>query len=209
MDIASGGVLVDYTNNRIWLGVRAGGVNQPSLHVINSLTGAAVTTYQLGDIDLPINRDSQSNQAYVTTNAGMAYGYDLNSMAQKWSFNTGVLNAYIFPTGNGFIASIKGPPGQVQWYSVNPANGQVTPVWATPVSISGPTGIRIDYVNQKIFVGSSDGKVHQIDVATGVDQKQVTVSTQQLGTPTIDTTANRLTVGGMDGRLCAFQLPLP
>src|SRR6266849_5491531 len=209
MDIASGGVLVDYANNRIWLGVRAGGVNQPSLHVINSLTGAPVTTFQLGDIDLPINRDSQSNQAYVTTNAGMAYGYDLNSMAQRWSFNTGVLNAYIFPTGNGFIASIKGPPGQVQWYAVNPSNGQVTPVWATPVSISGPTGIRIDYVNQKIFVGSSDGKVHQIDIATGMDQKQVTVSTQQLGTPTIDTTANRLTVGGMDGRLCAFQLPLP
>ncbi len=209
MDIASGGVLVDYANNRIWLGVRAGGVNQPSLHVINSLTGAPVTTFQLGDIDLPINRDSQSNQAYVTTNAGMAYGYDLNSMAQRWSFNTGVLNAYIFPTGNGFIASIKGPPGQVQWYAVNPSNGQVTPVWATPVSISGPTGIRIDYVNQKIFVGSFDGKVHQIDIATGVDQKQVTVSTQQLGTPTIDTTANRLTVGGMDGRLCAFQLPLP
>ena len=209
MDIASGGVLVDYANNRIWLGVRAGGVNQPSLHVINSLTGAPVTTFQLGDIDLPINRDSQSNQAYVTTNAGMAYGYDLNSMAQRWSFNTGVLNAYIFPTGNGFIASIKGPPGQVQWYAVNPSNGQVTPVWATPVSISGPTGIRIDYVNQKVFVGSSDGKVHQIDIATGVDQKQVTVSTQQLGTPTIDTTANRLTVGGMDGRLCAFQLPLP
>jgi|GEM_PF-2328995 len=209
MDIASGGVLVDYTNNRLWLGVRAGGSNQPSLHVINSLTGAAVTTFQLGDIDLPINRDSQSNQAYVTTNAGVAYGYDLDSMSQKWSFNTGTLNAYVFPVGNGFIASIKGPPGQVQWYAVNPSSGQVTPVWSAAVPIAGPTGVRIDYVNQKIFVGSSDGKIHQIDVTTGVDEKQLTVSTQQLGTPTIDTTANRLAVGGMDGRLCAFQLPLP
>src|SRR5262249_62369177 len=106
MDIASGGVLVDYTNNRLWLGVRAGGSNQPSLHVINSLTGAAVTTFQLGDIDLPINRDSQTNQAYVTTNAGVAYSYDLHSMLQKWTFNIGILTSYIFPGGNGIIASI-------------------------------------------------------------------------------------------------------
>jgi hypothetical protein len=83
----------------------------------------------------------------------------------------------------------------------------VSQLWSA--SLSNPSGVTIDYTTQKAYVGSSDGKVYQLNLSTGAVEKQVTVSTQAIGMPTLDATAQRLHVGTLDGRICAFQLPFP
>jgi outer membrane protein assembly factor BamB len=206
MDIVVGGMMVDYDSNRLYVPTHAGGSGK-SLRVISTLNGGEVASFALGDIDHAVNRDyGVPNQAYVTTAAGNVVAIDVAALTQTWTFSIGKMNAYAFPTNNGFIASLNS--GQVQRYSVDPTTKALSTLWATPLTISGPTGIRIDYATQKMYLGDSTGKLHQVDLSTGVD-KTLTLSAQGLGTPTIDTslTPKRLHVGGLDGRLCAVEVP--
>jgi hypothetical protein len=205
-DITPGGMLVDYTNNRLWVTSYSNGGTQPSVWVINTLTGALVTSYNLGDIDYGVNKDWTANQAVIATKAGTVYGFDLTNLGSAiWSTNIGSQTAYAYPIGNGFIASLSS--GSVQRYSVDPTTHVVATVWASAPAITNPTGIRIDYTNQKLYVGDGAGKVHRVDLATGTDEGQLTVSSTAVGTPTIDTSLFRLHVGTQDGRVCAFGLP--
>jgi outer membrane protein assembly factor BamB len=154
--------------------------------------------------------DATDDQAYVVNSAGTMYGIDLGitgTAAPLWSANVGAMSAYPFPAGAGFIASLKNAH-QVTYYGVNGTT--VAPYWTA--SVPGPSGIRVDYVRQKIFVGSSDGNLYQIDVNSGAVDRRIPLSVgaaTQVWTPTIDTTTNRLHVGTADGRVCAFQLPFP
>jgi outer membrane protein assembly factor BamB len=210
LDIVNGGMMVDYQRNTLWVASRSGNNTLASLRVLSSLDGSELGRLSLGDIDNGVVRDygnpstTAGGQAYVVNNVGVAYGLDLTTLKVVWSANVGAMSAYPFPTGNGFIASLK--KGQVAIYTVNGTT--VSRAWSTP--IANPSGVRVDYVAQKIFVGSSDKSLHQLDVATGADERQVAFNSQ-VGTPTIDTTPSvyRLHVGLADGRLCALQLPLP
>src|SRR5437879_6359740 len=77
-----------------------------------------------------------------------------------------------------------------------------------PTSVSGPVD---DGVNTYIYVGGSDGKVHQLQKSNGTDTKQLPVSatTPTLGDPTFNADLNLLYIGGTDGRTYTFQIPLP
>jgi hypothetical protein len=98
--------------------------------------------------------------------------------------------------------------GAVDRYEVDTSN-VVTQVWTLP--IVGPSGTFS--INQssvtRIYVGSVDGQVHQLEL-DGVDSRQVAIGgAQGIGTPTIDSTVSRLHVGTQDGRICAFPVPFP
>jgi hypothetical protein len=211
----NGGMLVDYATNKLWVASRSGGVG--SLRVIDTLTGARVASWNVGDVDLPLAYDGSTKQVYVTNNAGVVYGFDVTLAATTqplWQFTAGVQSNYAFPTGSGFIASLS---GSLQWFKVNMATAPptITTAWSTPPAIASPTGIRIEYGTQKIYVGDSTGMLHQVDVATGVEdttkRRQIGLSGQGLGTPTIDPYfaggLKRLYVNGLDGRLCAVEVP--
>ncbi|MFT3841405.1 MAG: PQQ-binding-like beta-propeller repeat protein [Myxococcaceae bacterium] len=206
LDIVSGGMMVDYTNNHLFVAARSNGGAQTSLRVLNSLTGAQLAALNVGDVDFGVNLDFSSNQAYLVNNAGTAYGISLTSLAVVWSSTVGATSSWIYPTGNGFIASLKS--GVVRRYGVSGTT--VTQLWSA--TVPGPSGVTLDYTLQKAFVGGSDGKLRQLDLAAGTIDKTLTVTTvapTDLGMPTLDTTASRLHVGTMDGRICAFPDPLP
>jgi len=75
--------------------------------------------------------------------------------------------------------------------------------------VPSPSGVRIDFVGQKIFAGGSDGYLYEMDTITGASRRFPVSLGLAVGTPTIDTVVNRLHVGSVDGRLCAFGLPFP
>lgn len=204
LDIVNGGMMVDYDRNRLWIAARG----TDSVRVVDTLTGAEVTRFALGASDFPINYDYSTKQAYVTTNDGKVHGIDTETLTVKWSHSVGTMTAYAYPIGSGFIASLAG--GTLQRFKVDSTTYAVSAVWPTPPAISNPSGIRIDYATpQKLYVGDNAGKLHQIDVATGVDEKQITLSSQPIGMPTIDfqLSPRRLHVGTTDGRICAIQVP--
>jgi hypothetical protein len=62
-----------------------------------------------------------------------------------------------------------------------------------------------------LWVGSSDGKVHQLRLSDGVDEKQVTVGdgTAAVGTPTWDGASGWMYVGTAAGKVFAIPTPLP
>lgn len=201
LDIVNGGMLVDYTNNRLWVVARSGSGTVPSVRVLNSLTGAQVAALSLGDIDTGVVKDFLSNQAYVVNNSGTAYGIDLASMSVVWNASVGATSSYLYPLGNGFIASVSS--GTVQRWSVSGA--VATQTWST--SVPGPSGITLDFDTMMLYVGASDGSLRKLSAVTGVLQTSRTISSDAVGMPTIDTTAARLVVGTLTGDLCAYGLP--
>ena len=202
MDVINGGVLVDYAKNQVWVAGRSNSGTQASLRVLNSLTGAEVQRASLGDIDTGVVKDFGSNQAFMINTAGIAYGYNLNTGAQEWSANVGAVSSYPYPTGNGFIASLLS--GSVQRWSLS--GGTASLLWTA--AVPGPSGVTIDYTNQTLYVGASDGTLRKIALATGTQTGSYVISTAAVGMPTIDVTASRLHVGTMTGDLCSFTMPL-
>lgn len=204
MDIVSGAASVDMTNDRVWVASRSNGGKQPSVWVLDSKSGALVTSLNLGDMDFAPGRDWSTQQMYLTSNSGMVYGIDSTTYATVWSLSLGAAptSPMYLTGGGGFIVTLSS--GAVRRYSVSA--GVVTQVWST--NVAGPGGIAIDYVAQKVYVGSSDGKIHLLDYVTGLDEKQAVVSTSAVGTPALDPSVGRILVGSLDGRLCSFALPL-
>ena len=99
--------------------------------------------------------------------------------------------------------------GEIRRYSVSGAS--VALVWAR-TGLGIPAGATIDYATSKIYAGCSDGTLRQIDFNDGGLDRTLTVTTTPplfVGFPTLDSTVGRLHVGTMDGRLCAFPIPLP
>jgi outer membrane protein assembly factor BamB len=213
MDYVVGTPWVDYARARLYVASRAGAAGtQPSLWVINALDGTLVQSFALGHLQSSPTLSYDENTMYVGNTTGNLYAIDLNTVALKWTTPSALGSAMVgyvwedgsivgrlyFTTANGNVWCMQDPGAGSP---PNPAS----PVWKRAVA-GASTPLLID----QLFVGSTDGKVHQIDPATGVDQKQFTVGdgTSTVGVPSTEG-GTELFVGTTAGTIYKIPLPLP
>lgn len=224
LGMVSGGMLIDYTYNRLYVGARSNGGALASLRVLDSLTGAELARLSLGDIDFGLVRyGSATPLALVTNSDGTVYGIDMVAMTVSWSASVAsrpsasvpAFSQFARPVNGGFVVSILGATdaeGRVERWSVTTSTTGTTvqKLWSTPIpSPSGSFSFTSGGV-QRLYVGGKDEKLHELDITTGVDGKQLSLpGALAIGTPTVDNTVSRLHVGTQDGRICAFTVPFP
>jgi outer membrane protein assembly factor BamB len=222
MDYVVGTPWVDYTRNRLWVASRAGASgNQPSLWVIDTRNGTLLQSFALGHLQSSpsLSSDANASTVYVGNTTGRLYAIDAGTLTQKWPgvVNLGaavtgylwddgaVLPRLYFTTADGNVWCLQDPGAGS---TPNPAS----PVWKRAVAGASAPLVLVDsnYVPYALYVGSSDGKAHEIDPGTGIDQKQFTVGdgTATVGTPSTED-GTQLFVGTTAGTLYAIPLPLP
>ncbi|TMB10880.1 MAG: hypothetical protein E6J71_26180 [Deltaproteobacteria bacterium] len=239
MDIISSTPYVDYANSAVWVTSRSNTNSQPSVWKLRLSDGLLLASWSkvqggaspLGDIDSAPNGSADGSVVYVGTNGGTinaiktgaSYtGLDpagsivtytpvstapcnctgAGTVKMPWWLNFSMPDTIIF-SRNATVHSVS-----FNGTTTFTPNWTVTPTGA-PTSVSGPVD---DGVNHYIYVGGSDGKVHQLDLTSnGTDTKQlpVSASTPTLGDPTFNADLNLLYIGGTDGRTYTFQVPLP
>jgi outer membrane protein assembly factor BamB len=215
MDYIVGMPWVDYARNYVYVVSRSNSGAQPSLWVINSLNGALVTSFSLGDIEASPTMSVDGNTLYVVTTSGNLYAVDMSTLAYKWTethyaalgsavqgfiWENGDLPGRLyFSTANGYVWSLQDPGAGVA--PPNPAS----PLWKTVVA--GPsTPLPMD----KLYVGSSDGKVHQLNLTSGADEKQFTVGSGAYQVGDVSTeTGSEIFVPTTEGTLYKLPVPLP
>ncbi len=212
MDIISSSPAVDYVNHAVWVTSRsAGAVAQPSLWKLNPNTGAVLLTASLGDTDTDPTLSVSSDLLFVANNAGTIFAIDPVTAVTQAST----------PGGDGAIISFPVVIGNVSPYTIvfsgqtkvhaltyNKATKTFSTLWST--AVSGPSA-PIGFTGLgKIYVGSADGKIHELDLVTGVDGKQRTANTGQpgiVGDPALDVTLSRIYISTNDQRAYGFAFP--
>jgi outer membrane protein assembly factor BamB len=229
LGMVSGGMMIDYTTNRLYVGTRSNGGSLASLRVLDSLTGAERARLSLGDIDHGIVRYGATTPgvALVTSSDGTVYGLDMGTMTVSWSAAVATrpsasmpaFSQFARPVTGGFVVSILGATdaeGRVERWGITTSTtttGTTTTVskrWSTPIPSPSGTFTYTSASGVRLYVGGKDEKLHELDFATGADLKQLSLpGALAVGTPTVDSTVSRLHVGTQDGRVCAFPVPFP
>lgn len=211
MDIISSTPAVDYIHNAVWVTSRsAGGALQPSLWKINPNTGAVLFTANLGDMDGSVSITPFADVLFVGNNAGTLYAINpvTGATLQTFAGGDGAIRGFPDPVSvfSPFTVVFSGTT-KVQAVTYNSFANTFTALWNTTVtSPSAPI------VFGKVYVGSSDGKIHELDLATGADAKQRAVSPGYpavIGDPAIDTTLLRVYVSTTTNDQRAYACSIP
>jgi outer membrane protein assembly factor BamB len=199
MDIISSAPYVDYAHNAVWVTSRSNSNTQPSVWKINAANGAIVATWSLdqssaalGDIDSTPVPNADSAYVYVGTNGGKLNAIlassttnNANIRTHTPSSGTGAINGMPWPlsyvpvgvaTPDTIIFTRKTTIHSVNFDGSNFTVTTPTPNWTTTLTGSPTVSAPVDDGANRLYIGASDGKVHQLDVATGADQKQATIS---------------------------------
>jgi hypothetical protein len=178
---------VDYARNRIYVASKA--ASGRSLWVINSLTGSSVacngTDCTLGSLDSSPTLSYNGTTLYVGNEIGKLYALTTSTtpaLTLKWSapFDLGVGNGNV----QGFVWQdyttagrlyFTTTTGKVMCVDDNGTSAAACAGWTVNTVAAASTPLLLN----KLFVGSSDGKVHQINITPGAsfgaDEKQVNV----------------------------------
>jgi len=224
IDIINSTPLIDYVNGAIWVTSRSAcGTSQPSLWKLDPNTGLVVATASLGDTDASATLAFASDVVFVGTNGNLISGSTCtagNGILYAINPATGHM-VTSYTAGDGAIASFPvvlntAPPytiifsgaSAVHAVSYDPTGPTFTDLWDTTISVpSAPlsyTGL------SDVFVGSADGKIHELDVTSGTDLKDVVVDTGTpgvVGDPALDIVLSNIYVSTSDQRAFGFAYP--
>jgi hypothetical protein len=223
MDIISSTPEIDYNNDAIWVTSHAnGGTTQPSLWKFEANTGAVLSTLNLNNIDSSPTLTDAGDVLFVGNNLGVLYAINPLTGAQLARFPA---------AGNGADGAITGFPAIVNFTSpyqvvfstvgATVPNGHVQMVtftkpntfgaatsWQTAINApSSPLGFA---GLSTIYVGSGDGRIHELVASSGADSKQRVCNTGQpgmVGDITLDTVLMRVYASTTDQRMYGFTFP--
>jgi hypothetical protein len=227
LDIINSTPLVDYVHNAIWVTSRSAcATSQPSLWEINPSTGAILATDDLGDIDASPTLTFASDVLFVANNGDSIVGGTCtagNSTIYAINPTTGATLAS-YKSTDGSVVSYpvvlgSSPPytvlfsGATGVHSLSIDTSKPTPtfvaVWTT--TIANPSAPISSTGQQYVFVGSSDGMIHELALTSGADVKDEVTNTGPtkgtVGDPAIDEVISRVYVTTTDQRAYAFIFP--
>src|SRR2546426_357823 len=238
MDIISSTPYVDYANNAVWVTSRSNGVNQQKvLWKLNAADGASLVTKtlaNLGDTDTTVSAGIDSSPSPSTDGIYIYVGTNTGKLSAIRASDGAVVANYTPASGSNNIT--EGTPWPLSYDPVGPATPDqiifTEGTWVHSVYfdgsafiLSGPqapwnkqlTGTPavsapVDAGSGGLYIGGNDSQAHQLDVATGTDQKQVIVSAQTgliVGDATFNWDLNRIHVGASDGHVYTFGVPFP
>jgi hypothetical protein len=227
LDIINSTPLIDYLRNVVWITSRSAcGTSQPSLWQVNPSTGAVAGIANLGDIDAsPILTYGNDVLFLGTVGESMVAGMCTAGNSTIYAIN---------PATGATIASYASTDGSLVSYPIVLNNAPpytvifsgATAVHAISIDTSRPTPVFVPVWNTTIgtpsapisepglsyvYVGSSDGKIHELMLTTGADIKDEACNTGAtkgtVGDPSIDEVMSRIYVTTTDQRAYAFTIP--
>lgn len=223
LDIVNAAPAIDYTHGAIWFASRSnGGTAQPSLWKLDPNTGSILFSAKLGPIDYSPTLAPNSDILFVSVNGGSLLAIDPTSGATLASINPGdgglkssaAVATNTLPYTVVFSTSTK--VWAYQFACVPTPNvclpglgGTFNLIWGG-TSITTPSAPLTYFPLTKVYVGGGDGKIHELDLATGVDGKQRVLNPTAgvtVGDVSIDTTLSYVIAAATDGRVYAFTFP--
>jgi len=211
LDIVNSTPWIDYSHNAIWVTSRSAGAAQPSLWKLDPNTGAILSSVNLRDIDSSPTMTPQAELLVVGNNDGTLYAIDPMNGQVLASYQTadGPIRGY--PLVANFTPPFQivvSGSSKVQMVTFDLRTHTFTPNWSTKIlRPSAPIGFA-DI--GRVYVGSADGKLHELVLATGNDTNQRVVNPVEsvtVGDPSLDVVLSRIYVSASDGRVYAFSYP--
>jgi hypothetical protein len=224
LDIINSTPLIDYVHSVVWITSRSAcGKTQPSLWQLNPTTGAVKGIANLGDIDASPSLSFYSDVLFVATVGDSGGGTCVAGNSTIYAINptTGAtFNSYT--STDGPIVSYPVVLGNASPYQVlfsgttavhlvqyDAVRNTFATVWNT--TIANPSAPISSTGLQYVFVGSSDGTVHELMLTTGADIKDevcnIGATKGTVGDPSIDEVLSHIYVTTTDQRAYAFVFP--
>jgi len=204
--IIAGGPTIDYANRAAYFASHENAAGADTVWAVHLLTGEKIWSKALGSISgSPVQRGFD---LYVGDDAGLVHALDVRDGSPRgnYPYDTigGTIKGFIFPNlvGNELYLSTQNTVRRIH------DNGSTVVLdWAAEVPGASiptyPPGRRF------LWVGSSDGKLYQIDAITG-DKTFVTLTSGSMpgvGSPSFDLFNGLIYVGTENGEVLAVEVP--
>ena len=213
MDIITAPPLISYTSNTIWVTSESNGGTQPSLWELNANTGKVLATLSLGDIDSSAVLTPDGSTLFVGNDAGTIYA--INAAAATPTVITSIAGGdgeiVSYPLVVGFSSPytvLFSGTADVHGLTYNSSTQTFTANWATAITTpSAPIGV---FGLTDFYVGSGDGLIHELNINTGVDTRNIVTDTGQAavgGDPALDLSLMHIYISTTDQRMYSFTFP--
>jgi outer membrane protein assembly factor BamB len=210
--VISGGPSIDYLNSAIYFASHEIASGAGSVWAVDLATGAKKWSTSLGNVSgSPTQR---GNVLYVGTDDGKIHALDASDGSPRLNFpfqtNDGTTKGFVFPDLSGDRVYVS---TQTTIWCLRDVEPVVNKRWSIS-SIPGASIPTYPPGYPYLWVGSSDGRLYQVEVATGTpsmepDMKFVdlTSGSAGVGSPTYDVFHRLIYVGTEDGAILAVSAP--
>jgi outer membrane protein assembly factor BamB len=212
MGIVSGGASIDYVNEVAYLASHEFVPGAGSVWAVDLATGVEKWSTSVGNVSgSPIQR---GNVLYVGSDDGKIHALDVANgslrLNSPFETNDGITKGFVFPDLAGDRVYLS---TQTTLWCLRDVGPVLNERWSHP-GIPGPSIPTYPPGYQFLWVGSSDGRLHQVDVTTGnpahpPDSTFVTLTNGSagVGSPTYDVLNRLIYVGTEDGAVVALTAP--
>jgi hypothetical protein len=203
IDYIVGMPYVDYVRNRIYVATRGTG---STLWILSTLDGSVVQQIALGNLDTSPALSVDGATIYVGSASGLFYAVDATTFtASSYNLGSAVKSVIWEDWANAGRMYFTTMDGNV-WCLQHDGGASFTQVWKIAVA-GASTPLFLD----KLYVGSSDGRLHEFDT-DGANGKVFPASGMLDGSTVGDVSTedgSHVFVGTNGGRMFKIQVPLP
>ncbi|MGB6485178.1 MAG: PQQ-binding-like beta-propeller repeat protein [Candidatus Acidiferrales bacterium] len=211
MDIITATPTISYTANTIWVTSESNNGTQPSLWELNANTGKVLATLSLGDIDSSPILTPDGSTLFVGNDAGTVYAINTSTAVVITSIAVGDGEIVDYPlivgSSSPYTVIFSGT-ADVHGITYNSSTQTFTANWKTPITTpSAPIGV---YGLTDVYVGSGDGMIHELNLNTGAEIRDIVANTGQpgvVGDPGLDLSLMHIYVSTNDQRMYSFTFP--